>query len=130
MNEKIQKTIEINLKGLNTGGSDMVTRTMQQKTGLCQSNLVTDKEIRIYFKSFKDKKQEETEQRKAVEEELLNQSNEANPYLRYQEPMQLNRKGHTAIFKSVTRRKRDMQLDGKNPGLDKVPPVAHYKPKY
>jgi len=61
MNEKIQKTIEINLKGLNTGGSDMVTRTMQQKTGLCQNNLVTDKEIRLYFKSIKDKKQEEAE---------------------------------------------------------------------
>ena len=72
MNEKIQKTIEINLKGLNTGGSDMVTRTMQQKTGLCQNTLVSDKEIRIYFKSIKDRKLEEAELRKAVDEELMN----------------------------------------------------------
>ena len=70
MNEKIQKTIEINLKGLNTGGSDMVTRTMQQKTGLCQNTLVTDKEIGLYFKSIRDKKNEEAEIRKAQEEEL------------------------------------------------------------
>jgi hypothetical protein len=34
------------------------------------------------------------------------------------------------MFKSITRKKRDAQLDGKNPGLDKVPPVAHYKPRF
>ena len=73
---------------------------------------------------------EEAEFNRMLEEEAMNQSNEINPYLRYQEPLQLNKKGYTAIFKSVTRRKRDMQLDGTNPGLDKVPPVAHYKPKF
>ena len=48
----------------------MVTRTMQQKTGLCQNTLVTDKEIGLYFKSIRDKKNEEAEIRKAQEEEL------------------------------------------------------------
>lgn len=37
------------------------------------------------------------------------------------------------MFKNITREKHFYQLDGKNPvknGLDKVPPPAHYKPKY
>lgn len=58
----------------------------------------------------------------------MNQS--VNHNLRYQETLILNKKGHQSVFKSITRKKRDAQLDGKNPGLDKVPPVAHYKPRY
>ena len=45
--------------------------------------MITDKEIRLYFKSIKDKKQEEAELQKPLEEEAFNAANEINPYLRY-----------------------------------------------
>jgi hypothetical protein len=64
------------------------------------------------------------------EEGLAKMSQSVNHNLRYQETLVLNKKGYQPVFKSITRKKRDMQLDGKNPGLDKVPPVAHYKPRY
>lgn len=54
---------------------------------MCQSNNITDKEIRLYFKSIKDRKIEEAEFNKMLEDEAMNQSNEINPYLRYQEPL-------------------------------------------
>lgn len=53
-----------------------------------------------------------------------------NSNLRYQEMLNLDRKGYQAIFKSITRKKRDNQLDGTNHALNKVPAVAQYKPKY
>ena len=49
--------------------------------------------------------------------------------LRYNEPLKLNRKGHQAIFRSITRNKRNNLADGKNGHLDKTPDAAYYKPK-
>ena len=46
-------------------------------------------------------------------------------FLRYKEALQLNREGHMASFKSVTRNKRmadSQQMDG--------PPVGSYRPDY
>ena len=37
----------------------------------------------------------------------------------------MNRKGHSAVFKGITREKRDNLLDGFNK-IDKVPPIAFY----
>jgi|TARA_B110000285_G_scaffold173967_1_gene195008 hypothetical protein len=63
-------------------------------------------------------------------EEQAKQSSVVNNNLRYQELLYLNRKGYDPTFKGITRKKRDTLLDGKNPGTDKIPPVAHYKPRY
>ena len=61
---------------------------------------------------------------------MMKQSSQLNENLRYSEALHLNKKGYMACFKGITRMKRNMQLDGKNIGVDKVPPVAHYTPKY
>lgn len=53
-----------------------------------------------------------------------------NTNLRYNERLNLNRKGYQAVFKSVTRAKRDTLPDGKTNNIDRVPPPAYYKPKY
>lgn len=53
-----------------------------------------------------------------------------NSNLRYNEKLNLNRKGYQAIFKSVTRAKRDTLADGFSNVIDRVPPPAYYKPKY
>jgi hypothetical protein len=45
--------------------------------------------------------------------------------LRYVEKLNLNRKGHSATFKSVTRLKRE-----NNTAKDKTPAVGHYTPKF
>ena len=54
---------------------------------------------------------------------------EARPHrvikLRYVEKLKLNRKGHSATFKSVTRMRREAAL-----AKDKTPAVGHYTPKY
>lgn len=42
----------------------------------------------------------------------------------------MNKKGYDPAFKAITRKKRDNLLDGKNPGMEQFPPVAHYKPRY
>jgi hypothetical protein len=44
---------------------------------------------------------------------------------RYVEKLNLNRKGHSATFKSVTRLKRE-----NNNAKDKIPAVGHYTPKF
>jgi hypothetical protein len=53
-----------------------------------------------------------------------------NPNLRYQEKLLLNKKGYQSCFKSITRKKWDTLIDGINQGMDKIPPVAHYKPRF
>ena len=53
-----------------------------------------------------------------------------NSNLRYNEKLNLNRKGYQDVFKSVTRAKRDTLPDGKSNNIDRVPPPAYYKPKY
>lgn len=44
---------------------------------------------------------------------------------RYVEKLNLNRKGHSAAFKSVTRLKRE-----NNYAKEKTPAVGHYTPKF
>ena len=53
-----------------------------------------------------------------------------NNNLRYNEKLNLNRKGCQAVFKSITRAKRDTLPDGKSNNIDRVPPPAYYKPRY
>lgn len=45
--------------------------------------------------------------------------------MRYVERLNLNRKGHSATFKSVTRMRREA-----NDPKEQVPPMGHYTPKY
>ena len=95
-----------------------------------KSDQVTDKEIQIHWTDIKNKWREAEENDRIREEELQKLSQSVNHNLRYQETLVLNKKGYQPMFKSITRKKRDTLQDGKNPGLDKVPPVAHYKPRY
>jgi len=46
--------------------------------------------------------------------------------------MHLNKKGHTAIFRGVTRNKVDHTMMGKTKTMfgDDPPPPNHYKPRY
>ena len=78
----------------------------------------------------KRKQKEKEEMDKKEAEDAKTKAVPLNNNLRYQELLTLNRKGYQAIFKSITRKKRDNQLDGTNPALNKVPAVAQYKPKY
>jgi hypothetical protein len=57
---------------------------------------------------------------------------EINKYLRYQEPMNLNKKGHSAVFKNVTRNKVAHTMMGKSKPVhgDQAPPTGHYRPNY
>ena len=53
--------------------------------------------------------------------------------LRYKEKLYLNRPGYSANFKSITRDKRNHQLDGGFQLIklvDDVPPIAHYRPNF
>jgi hypothetical protein len=54
----------------------------------------------------------------------------SNALLRYNEKIFLNKKNHTAAFKSITRKKRDHVPDGKGLNLDQQPCVGHYTCKY
>ena len=75
------------------------------------------------------KAQEEERERIKVEGMEVNEVPEVNLYLRYQEKLKLNRKGHSASFKTITRTKRNNLVDGFNP-IEKVPPIAYYRPNY
>jgi len=94
---------------------------------------VTDPELLAYIDWWKQNREQLAAEQEALEAENLMQTRIVNENLRYQEQLHLNKKGHQAMFKNITRDKHFYQLDGKNPvknGLDKVPPPAHYKPKY
>ena len=52
-----------------------------------------------------------------------------NTYLRYNEKLNLNRKNAQAVFKSMTRIKRDHIADGRGVIRDKVPDVGKYTTK-
>ena len=92
---------------------------------------VTHEEIQRYFNSVKARWKEEAEAAKAKELEAeAKQDQHVSRMLRYNEPLKLNRKGHQAVFRSITRHKRNNLADGKNGILDKTPNAAYYKPKY
>jgi hypothetical protein len=122
--DSIQKTIDINLAGLISGAKDG-----PNVMGI-KSDQVTDKEVQNHWQHIKREWREKDELVKIFDEEMAKEGQVVNHNLRYQETLMLNKKGYQPVFKSITRKKRDTQHDGKNPGLDKVPPVAHYKPRY
>ena len=94
---------------------------------------MSHEEIQSYFISVKKRWKEQAEAERLKEEELDQRTAgqaSSKTLLRYSESLKLNRKGHTACFKSITRMKRDHLVDGKNGMLDKTPHAAYYKPKY
>ena len=52
--------------------------------------------------------------------------------MRYQESIHLNKKGHSAVFKNVTRNKVAHTMMGKDKNVyaDGPPPAGHYRPNY
>ena len=90
---------------------------------------VTHEDIIRHFEATK-KKWAEQEAKAKREAEIWGRQTESRFQLRYVEHLQLNRKGHQAFFKSVTRRKRDNLVDGHNTCADKTPSATYYKPKY
>ena len=74
--ESIQKTIDINLQGLISGGSQ------QGPLGM-KSDQVTDKEIQIHWTDIKNKWREGEENNRIREEELQKLSQSVNHNLRY-----------------------------------------------
>ena len=92
------------------------------------TDYVTDKQIKLHFEQIEQRWREKRELQKLKD---LDQNNlKVNSNLRYNEKLNLNRKGHQAVFKSVTRAKRDTLPDGKANVIDRVPPPAYYKPRY
>ena len=93
---------------------------------------VTAEEIDEYFMKVEErlaKEREATALAKAQGEEIKQRH---SSLLRYKEPLQLNLKGYTSAFKSVTRAKRDSLLLG-NPGggtKEKTPAIGHYYPRW
>jgi len=60
----------------------------------------------------------------------VEQKIEINTRLRYNEKLQLNRKGTSASFKSMTRAKRNHVPDGQGVVKDEVPEIGQYPVKY
>lgn len=88
------------------------------------------REIKSHFDKLRERFRTRDEAREKVK--LLDAKEEGpdmSLYLRYQEQLQLNRTGHSASFKSITRTKRDNLVDGFN-RIEKVPPIAFYQPNY
>lgn len=60
----------------------------------------------------------------------MEQKIEVNTKLRYNEKLQLKRKGVTAAFRSMTRAKRNHVPDGLGVVRDEVPEIGQYPVKY
>jgi hypothetical protein len=71
-----------------------------------------------------------TQAEKEHQIQLLKQETEEklahNSFLRYNEKIFLNKKGHTPEFKSITRSKRNHVPDGKGLPWETTPCVGHY----
>ena len=124
-----KKTIDMNLKRvmqINTAGMD------SKNFAGFDEDFVSHEEILRHFAETKKRWAHENAAARREAENWGKQagSKKEKEQLRYVEALQLNRKGHQSFFKSITRRKREHLVDGKNPCLEKTPHAAYYKPKY
>jgi len=87
-------------------------------------------EIEEHFEMLKQKRLQEKEKQEQLLKDEASQKHLINNRLRYNERINLNRKGATASFKSMTRAKRNHIPDGKGEIRDEVPDAGQYPVKY
>ena len=86
--------------------SDSDNSSPEDKVFDLQNNIMTDKDITVYFQEQIMNYQYIIENDRCLQEQHVEKVLQGNPLLRYQEKLHLNRKGHQPAFKAITRDKR------------------------
>ena len=81
-------------------------------------------EIEEHFEFLKRRRMEESLKLEQLNQAQMDIKIEVNTKLRYNEKLQLKRKGATAAFKSMTRAKRNHVPDGLGVVKDEVPDIG------
>ena len=122
-----KKSVNLDVKRIiqiNSGGD---ANEAVHAIGDMSDQVVTHDEIMEFFDAHRRKRKDD-EARLKRESDGFGKEDKVNELLRWVEPLQLNRKGHTMVFKSISREKRNNLYDPTL--LEKTPHAAYYKPRY